>query len=86
MSRPCRWCGLFLQTQEDLLNHEDVHRNLDLLNGTNTVSILICFKIYNEQLKYACTSLLISKRMLNVARDHHVRHIKLNSCSHIPFK
>ena len=30
-----------MQTLDELLIHEDVHRNIDILNGTDTVSIYV---------------------------------------------
>ena len=40
MSRPCDWCGVSMQTLDELIIHEDVHRNIDILNENDTVSIL----------------------------------------------
>lgn len=33
MARPCKFCGSFFQDSEELELHENLHRDLDYLNG-----------------------------------------------------
>lgn len=33
MARPCMFCGVFFQDSEELEFHEQLHRDLDFLNG-----------------------------------------------------